>query len=71
MREYKFRGIPSGDYEAFCFDVTKEEYERITGKKPKKWDKSKISNGLYRLYPDDLFEDFNGEVEVEIKIKRV
>lgn len=65
MKEYNFKGIPSGDYESFCFDVTKEDFEKIKGKTPDKWDKSKFNVGLYRIYPDDIFE---GEKEIEVSI---
>lgn len=74
MKKYKFKGLPSGDYESFCFDVTKEEFEKITGKKPSKWDSSKFNKGLYRLYPNDLFDgelDDEKEIEVEIIVKEV
>ena len=35
-----FVGIVSGDYECFCWDVTREVYKEITGSFPSKWDKS-------------------------------
>lgn len=46
-----FIGIPSGDNEAFCWDVTKEEFKRLTGKNPSKHDKSFFNKKHYRIYP--------------------
>lgn len=31
MNQVTITGVPSGDGESFCFDVTKEEYIRICG----------------------------------------
>lgn len=52
---YEFKGIPSGDCSAFCWDVSKEEYVKITGKKPGKYDKSNENKGLYKIYPNDFY----------------
>lgn len=55
----KFEGIPSGDYESFCWDVTRDTFWRITGKPPEDWDKSYYHEGLYRLYENDFFRSFS------------
>jgi hypothetical protein len=53
-------GIPSGDCECFCWEVTLEEYEKVTGGKPDdEWEK--LQNGLYRLYPDDIMRKLLGD----------
>lgn len=71
MKEYRFKALSSGDYESFCFDVTREDFERITGKQPTKWDKSKFNKGLYRLYPNEFFDEYENEIEIEIRVKEV
>lgn len=56
VKNYKFQGVPSGDHESFCWDVTKETFITITGEEPdERWDKSYFYKGLYRLYPNDLY----------------
>ena len=51
VKKIEIVGIPSGDHEAFCFDVSREEYIRIKGSKPYAYDKG-FSKNTYRIYPD-------------------
>jgi len=63
MQTFEFEAIPSGDHECFTFAVDKETFVRITGKEPDKYDKSHFDEGLYDLYPSEIFErDVNGEM---------
>jgi hypothetical protein len=50
-RIVSFVGIQSGDYESACYDVSAEEYVRLTGEKPTKSDRSYFYAGRYRFYP--------------------
>ena len=54
-KTFEFIGIPSGDYESFCWDVDKETFTKITGKEPKKYYKSYFNEGLYRIYPNKFY----------------
>ncbi|OPH61864.1 hypothetical protein BC351_01075 [Paenibacillus ferrarius] len=63
MKTFKFKGIKNGDHESFCFDVDKEDFINITGKKPNKYDKSFFNKGKYRIYPNDLLKDIIDDVE--------
>jgi len=55
-----FEGIPSGDCECFCWDVTLETYKAVTGEEPEEYRKSidhptgKDREGYYQLYPGDV-----------------
>lgn len=82
MKEYKFKAICSGDYEVFCFAVSKEDYKKIKGKEPHKLDKDIFNRNKYKIYPNDLFgepyddideyiKSKDKEYEIEIKIKEV
>jgi hypothetical protein len=63
-----FVGIESGDYESACYDVSFEEFVRLTGEKPGRSDRSKFYGGMYRFYPLDLAKV--GEVcEVSVTCK--
>jgi hypothetical protein len=63
-----FVGIGSGDCESACYDVSLEEFVRLTGEKPARSDRSKFYGGMYRFYPPDLAKI--GEVcEVSIACK--
>lgn len=68
MSKVNFKAKLSGDHESFCFDVTKEEYKRIRGKNPTKYEKSMFNKGLYRIYPGHLFMDIEANKDVEIFI---
>ena len=72
-----FKGIKSGDYESFCFDVDKETFIKIKGEEPNKFDKSYFNEGKYRLYMEDIFRTLmpnlkdGEEVEIDINIKNI
>jgi hypothetical protein len=67
----KFKGIASGDHEAFCWDVSREEFTRLTGMEPKHHDRSFFRQGYYRIYPGwevpDLTPNRNDEMSVNIE----
>lgn len=56
------KGVCSGDLECWCFNVTAEDYERVTGRKPEEWHEALFPLGEYRysLYPDDLIKAKKG-----------
>ena len=49
-------GVPSGDLECWCFNVTAEDFKRVTGKEPDEWDQARFPKGEYKyaLYPCHL-----------------
>ena len=53
-KDFEFTGYRSGDCECFCFDVTLEDFIKIRGEKPAKFDESAYYKGFYRIYPTDL-----------------
>jgi hypothetical protein len=69
ISEVEFDGIPSGDYESFCWDVDLETFIRICIDPYKKQYSDEVvsqiieshkyyfNDGLYRLYPNDIFEE--------------
>lgn len=63
----EFKGIPSGDYEGFCWDVDKETFIKIKGEKPNKYDRSYFNKGLYRIYPREFYNQ-NGICSTTIKV---
>lgn len=74
MNEIEFIGIPSGDHEVFCYDVSEEEFIRITGNIPDTFSKSFFNPGTYRLYPHEVLDirphgnkPFNIKIKHEIK----
>ena len=73
----KFDAIKSGDYSSFCFDVDKETFIKIKGKKPEEFDKSFFFENKYRVYMEDLFKIIvpnlkDGEiVEIDLNINRI
>lgn len=67
--KFEFEGIPSGDYECFCWAVDLETFVRITGEQPDEFDSSRFHEGLYQLYPDDLLRGVNRDQKVSIKIE--
>ncbi|MDP9675377.1 hypothetical protein J2W97_001360 [Paenibacillus jamilae] len=76
---FKFTGYPSGDHEAYCFDVCKSDYRHTTSNEPDKvFDKSCFHKGYYRLYPDDLLlgiaeqhKKYKFEIIIKVKEERV
>lgn len=63
---FEFEGIPSGDYEGFCFDVDKKTFIEFDGQNPDKYNVSIHSKKLFRLYPNTFFE---GSKKLKIKIE--
>jgi len=77
-------GIPSGDGECFCFDVTEEEYIRIKGEKyhadevtyrKEMNDETEreiySSDSPWRIYPNDIFGNVKEPIHVSVTIKEV
>lgn len=66
----EFKGIPSGDYESFCWDVTREDFIKIKGRAPEVFEESDFNKGLYQIYPDEFY-DYNkeGMCTTTIKVK--
>jgi hypothetical protein len=67
MRKIEFTGELSGDWECFCWDVDLETYKRIKQSDPKKYDHSRFNEGMYRIYPTDIFGPDIGPVKVKIE----
>ncbi|WP_340032669.1 hypothetical protein NSQ20_12470 [Paenibacillus sp. FSL K6-1122] len=72
----KFTGKPSGDHESFVWDVNKEDFIKITGQKPDRFDKAVFTKGRYMVYPNSLLEGIadekvDYEFEITIKAKKV
>lgn len=56
-------GVPSGDYECWCFLVTAEDYRRVTGRDEKGWEgRWPVGEYKYALYPSDLIKVEDGKV---------
>lgn len=54
--DIEFVAIPSGDHEAFCWDVDRETFIKIKGNEPEEdFDNSYFNKGLFRIYPDDFY----------------
>ena len=69
-KAYEFQGISSGDGDSFCWDISKEDFIKIKGKNPNKYDKSMERKGLYRLYPNDFygFDDPKCNIKISIEV---
>ena len=52
--ELEITGVISGDYESACVDVSKEEFKKLKGYKPEKFDESLFYENLYRYYSVDI-----------------
>lgn len=66
----EFEGVPSGDYESFCWDVSKDTFERVEGYEPTELDKSFFNEGMYRLYPNVIFES-NKRLKIKINVEEI
>ncbi len=73
-KDVKVNGIQSGDHECWCFLVTKEDFIRIKGVEPNRWDVGPFaeegSEYRYKLYPSDLIverKDRQGVVSLSIR----
>lgn len=66
----EFDAMPSGDHQSFCWDVSKEDFKKIKGVKPKKENRSYYNKGLYRIYPDDFFgiDPVKCKMKIDIKV---
>jgi len=66
-KEIEFIGIPSGDYECFCWDVDAENYKKVVGREPDEFDYDNVdfvgdqiivrNDSILRLYPDHIFSN--------------
>ena len=64
-KQIKFKGYPSGDYETFCWNVSKEDFIRLTEKEPdEESDKSCFHHETYRIYPFMLYNENYNEQEI-------
>ncbi|WP_337033222.1 hypothetical protein [Paenibacillus illinoisensis] len=76
-KTFKFTGIPSGDYESFVWDVSKEQFVTITGKEPVAIDEAVFTDGRYMIYPNDLLKGIadedktDYEFEITIRAKKI
>lgn len=76
-KTFKFNGVPSGDYESFVWDVSKEDFTVITGRAPNTSDRARFTDGRYMIYPNDLLrgiadeDETDYEFEIIIKAKKV
>ena len=65
-------GVPSGDYEAACFDVSKEEFTKLEGREPEEFDESFFYKDLFRYYgveiPSKYIEEFGQDAILKVKI---
>jgi hypothetical protein len=64
-----FQGILSGDYEAFCWDVTKETFIYLKNSEPDIDDQSCFNENLYKIYPDDIFGNSDKKIKINFKIE--
>jgi len=64
---FKFEGVPSGDYQSFCWDVDKETFINIKCKEPNEYDKSVFNEGLYRIYPN-FFHNSKKKCLIELQV---
>lgn len=71
MKKFNFNAIPSGDYEAFTFAVTKEDYIKLIGKEPEKVNKNKFHKNRYDVYFEDLIGYATKEFNFDISIKDI
>lgn len=74
MKNFKFKAIPSGDYEAFTFAVSKDDFVKIRNKQICVHDVNDFLDNRYNIYPNDFFDllDTNSkEFEIEINIKEI
>ena len=85
MSEVEFEGIPSGDCECFCWEVTEEQYRIIVGEenyqrekedRKESWHENRMKEmgnppSPWRIYQIDLIESMglNPFVSTKMKIK--
>lgn len=71
-KNFEFIGVPSGDGESFCFEVDREMFLTVTGRQPDEGDYVDASyvkqkRELFRLYPNDIFEESGKKLKVKIQ----
>jgi hypothetical protein len=64
----EFEGIISGDHECFCWDVDEATLRRFY-EDNLKHRTSYFNEGLYRLYPDDLFDISIEDRKIKVKME--
>ena len=68
---FEVTGVCSGDYEAACMDVTKEEYKRLMGEEPEEHEESFFYKDLFRYYgieiPQKYVDEFGDNAILRIK----
>lgn len=69
IRQIEFEGIPSGDYECFCFAVDRETFVRVNGTEPNEYDGNHFHEGLYSLYPNALFGRSETKIQVKVEVE--
>jgi hypothetical protein len=72
VTQVEFVGIPSGDHESFCWDVTPEVYARVTGEEPPdSWGQSFFHEGMVRLYPGLYLPSFwpHGDKPLKVTVR--
>lgn len=71
--KFEFEGIPSGDYECFCWDVTPEVYRELTGEEPNEYTRTRIEEheglDLHRVYFSHLIRVDENRVTVKQNCK--
>lgn len=69
--EFEVTGVCSGDYEAACLDVSKEEFVRLEGQEPDVCDESFFYENLFRYYgveiPRKYVDEFGDNAILKIK----
>lgn len=69
--EVTFEGIPSGDYERFCWAVDTETFIRVVGREPDELEESRFHPGLYNLYPSQAINLSGKEGVMKFTLKVV
>jgi len=68
----KFTGVPSGDHEAFCFDVTQADFDRLPRPGYGTLDRADCASPFYRslfqVYPDPLLPEFDENTLYDIEV---
>lgn len=69
IRQMEFEGIPSGDYECFCFAVDRETFVRLKGEEPDEHDENDFHEGMFKIYPGTLFGHSEAKIQVKVEVK--
>ena len=69
--EFEVTGVCSGDYEASCMDVSKEEFKKLEGREPEEFEDSFFYKDLFRYYGVEItskyVEEFGDNAILKIK----